>query len=334
MNKLAAQLLQDLPNQVIEALVAVGCDLSQIADIVRLSQGLSNQNFLLTIAGGETNKQYVLRINSDESDQICHRQAEIANWQLANHAGLAPALVYASSDQRYFLSEFVATKRDWSKLANSAVIEQYQGEIWPEAEIKLLQLLQQLCGLPKPDNHISSRQQWQIYLDDLQKCSVKLNQHDVFCQQWLQCYQQLLNCAEQVQHILARLDACMIAKQYCHRDLNPHNILFKNDKLYCIDFEYACASHPLTDLATVLATHRLSTKQQRWLITGYLTEHPNLTKDGITVLPAAIDLYWIFCCCWSLLMACYHYATEPDNAVSYLTYYDDSYRSINKRDGI
>ena len=121
--------------------------------------------------------------------------------------------------------------------------------------------------------------------------------------QWRNHFYQLLSLEKDISLWLEELNACALDSQYSHRDLNPRNLLYKNNQLFCIDFEYACGSHPLFDLAAVLSTHGLSTRQQEALSHAYLLGHPKLTPNAKSALPAAIKIYWVFAACWSLLMA-------------------------------
>lgn len=148
---------------------------------------------------------------------------------------------------------------------------------------------------------------------------------------------------------IKQLDACLIRHQFCHRDLTPQNILrqatvsrtAKGDGaigpgLLCIDFEYACASHPLFELAGVLASHSLSEACKTQLIEGYVNGHPNLTPDAPSAIDAAMKLYWCFGCCWSLLMASQllqhpHAIEQRDNGISienYLAWFDDYWQLL------
>jgi thiamine kinase-like enzyme len=76
--------------------------------------------------------------------------------------------------------------------------------------------------------------------------------------------------------------------------------------LYCIDFEYCCSSHPLFELAGVIACHRLSPSARQWLIQQYLDNHPHLTSNSVQALGAALDIFWLYSCAWALQMADRH----------------------------
>ncbi|WP_299806081.1 phosphotransferase [uncultured Shewanella sp.] len=286
--------------------------LSQVSLIAPLTQGLSNQNYY--IRGLHPSKphaaEWVLRVNSWASSQICDRQYEVLNWQLASQIKLAPQLVYISPDKQFYLSEFFAQNEQscWSDLitANSSHPITTMQVKWPSAEYKLLDLLNGLRQLPAPDNVMGFDEQWQVYQHRLgqmqqQLSALEIKSHTV--ETWLGLHRQLSALSLQVDDMLATLADCLVNLQFSHRDLNPYNILVVEDKLKCIDFEYACSSHPLCDLASVIASHSLSSEQRRWLIKNYLSEHPNLNSKASNALPAAVDLYWVFAVCWALQMA-------------------------------
>lgn len=197
----------------------------------------------------------------------------------------------------------------------------------------LLELLLQLRSLPKGPYHISVTEQWQEYHQQMLayqasaalKNPAILRQHDEVTDkpthtcEWNERVVKLLGIQMDIKHWSNRLAACLIKPQFCHRDLNPHNLLFKNNHLYCIDFEYASASHPLCELAVVLATHRLTPAQQTLLVDGYLKQHPYVTADAVQAVPAAIDMYWVFACYWALLMAAQPQSTH---SIDYLAWFD------------
>jgi thiamine kinase-like enzyme len=105
-------------------------------------------------------------------------------------------------------------------------------------------------------------------------------------------------------------------------------LLLKNNRLCCIDFEYATASHPLCELAVVLATHALTPYQQSVLVKQYLSGHPYVTAQAVTAVPAAIDMYWVFACYWALLMAA---QTEPSRSADYLAWFDSFWPLITPK---
>ena len=304
-----SQLLMSLPQDVKTGLQSAGLVLSSSVSVSVLAEGLSNQNYLIR----DKHVRWVLRVNSSASSQICDRDAEVKNWKIAAEQGLAPDLYFVSDDKKYYLSEFIEQEEghSWGKLitAKSAHPLIDESISWPGAESALLRLLTELAGLECPENSLSVSRQWSIYQASMYDIWSKICNDQAQgdeCRQhreWREKHLQLLSLRDDISQWLDELDACALGEQYSHRDLNPHNLLFKNGRLQCIDFEYACSSHPLFDLAGVLSSHTLSTAQRHFLIDAYLDNHPNLTLDAKAALPAAINIYWVFSACWSLLMA-------------------------------
>lgn len=355
--------------------------LEQVLSICELSGGLSNHNYKITTPTG----RYVLRVNADAADSFCTREQERFYWQQLAQAKLAPALLWVSEDERYYLSDFiesdliesdfiesgliesaVASVAEWAAIEHNVIdSERFQRKRfihWPALERQtsaadfmlgqsslgilhhgysqqaylnpepwlmpieqdkhpnsaarlLLELLLQLRELPTGPYAISITEQWQEYHQQMlaYQASLALT-HD-----WSERVAKLLNIQIDIKHWCDDLAACLIKQQFCHRDLNPHNLLLKNNRLYCIDFEYATASHPLCELAVVLATHALTPIQQNELVTQYLSEHPYVTAHAVAAVPAAIDMYWVFACYWALLMAA---QTEASRSTDYLAWFD------------
>ncbi|ABV37356.1 aminoglycoside phosphotransferase [Shewanella sediminis HAW-EB3] len=294
-----------LSASVIDELKLAGLNFTSESVVTPLVHGLSNQNYLIN--DGERN--WVLRVNSSASSQLCDRQSEVRNWNIAAKQGLAPKLIYVSPDHAYYLSEYIqqAHQAQWGSLLTAKPAHPLidDATLWPDAETLLLPFLRGVSRLPVPKNNIGVTKQWAIYREKL--ALIAANQstlsNSVQAVQWQESHMELLALENDIILWLEQLNACSHSDQYSHRDLNPHNLLYKEGRIYCIDFEYACSSHPLFDLAGVLSTHALSTAQRHYLIEGYLDGHPNLTSAAKAALPGAINIYWVFAACWSLLMA-------------------------------
>lgn len=302
---------ESLKQELAHYLTVVG--LSQVSVIASLTQGLSNRNYYVRgiHSSKDSESEWVLRLNSWASTQICDRRSEVAAWRDASEAGFAPNIVYISPEKEFYLSQFVAQNenRSWSDLnsANGSHPISNVAESWPKAEQLLLQLLNGLKELPIPKNVITVEQQWQIYYSRLSQMQQQLLllqcDSSPSLAAWLHQFNLLLAQTDAVSEMLFLHERCLINNQFSHRDLNPFNILVVQDKLNCIDFEYACSSHPLCDLASVISSHSLSSKQRQWLIESYLNNQSNLNHHAQKAIPAAVDLYWVFAVCWALQMA-------------------------------
>ncbi|MFV0594701.1 phosphotransferase [Shewanella sp.] len=204
-----------------------------------------------------------------------------------------------------------ADKQAWYQSERLALLEALTPN---RAHSLLLQLLQQLREQATGPYHISITEQWQEYHAQLLAFAAVGN-----CEAWQSRLAQLLSIQTQIHGWTATLADCLVAAQFCHRDLNPHNLLLKDNQLYCIDFEYATTSHPLCELAVVLATHQLTPAQRYLLVRQYLAGHPGLTSDAIKAIPAAIEMYWVFAVYWALLMAAH---THGERQQEYFDWFD------------
>ena len=298
--------------------------------LTAFENGLSNDNFRLDYQG----KSIVLRINRNAKNLGVGRKNEVINWQLAAVHHLSSRIVAVSDDHNYFLSEYLPQKErhHWhSRAKNNGSNDFHTNEINPgylklasvskkDNELEssndvslLLELLVGLSRLPKPQNEVTLNEQWQIYLTSIEKefqslspifgglSSSKLK---TFQQEVYYRVNKLKFISPTINTWLAEMNECQISSQYCHRDLNPTNILFSNDnKLVCIDFEYACASHPLLDLITVIATHKLSVVERKILIKEYVLQNKNVINCRQIHVVYGINLYWLFAACWALLQS-------------------------------
>ncbi|QSX35833.1 phosphotransferase [Shewanella sedimentimangrovi] len=275
------------------------------ATVEPLTLGLSNSNYRLSLG----DSHWVLRVNSAACSAFCQREFEAANWRLASDAGLAPKLLAVSADGQCYLAPWLEdgnwhelnTELAWREW-HSADTEQ-EHDLEPERSVRarlLFELLQGLATLPVPANHKGFSQQWQDYQGALAGCSLSCPDADG---EWLRAHGQLQARLPTIEAHLARLEHRRLPLQYAHRDLSPLNLLHHEGRLFAIDFEFSCASHPLWDLATVLASHQLSAAERSGLAQDYLAWHPQLQPQDTTLLGDALAMHWHFAAIWALLMA-------------------------------
>ncbi|MEZ9141401.1 MULTISPECIES: phosphotransferase [unclassified Shewanella] len=292
---------------------------SHCIGVTKLSAGLSNSNYRLHML----HQDWVLRDNKNVQ-QWCDRDNEVICWQMVEAVKLAPKLIWKSANKQFYLSEFIKQDRfDWSSIysengfnsrerpvnsvfhlnpisqsaEDQTLLKNKQQQALDPVE-HLLKLLCELSRLPLPPKVISLTQQWQVYLESLTTISqVEKNQ------QWQSSFRQLKQRQVEMNAWLADLESCLIAPQFCHRDLSPYNLLFCDDKLQCIDFEYCAASHPMFDLASVLTTHQLTSHQVTSLCKQYFAEQPNLKAGASQYVRQIINCFWMFAAAWALMMA-------------------------------
>ncbi|MCL1077961.1 hypothetical protein D5R81_08720 [Parashewanella spongiae] len=259
-------------------------------ELSTLSAGWSNQNFKLITC----KQQFVLRVNSKQSNAICNRNNEVECWSIAEKAGLAPKLFWVSDDKQYYLSEYLPQPQN--KQIQTA---------------QLLNLLNRIKRLPLPTHAITTSDQWRSYFKQITTINNQLLLRKNKAQNaillaltktWLQAKDDLLNKKKQIESALTDIESCQIKPQFCHRDLNANNILIKDDQLVCIDFEYACTSHPLFELAAVICSHNFNKAEEASLVRDYLVNNSNLTENAHINLSSACKIFWCFFHCWAVIM--------------------------------
>ncbi|MGX9463259.1 phosphotransferase [Shewanella sp. A14] len=306
--------------------------LSQCTAVTLLNGGLSNQNYLLSCIEG--NK--VLRVNQLHSNW-CDRDLEVECWHFAIKGNVAPKLEWVSDDKQLYLSEYIPQYHgDWSILSFmcghlSARPSAIMATPAVDVALQLEQLLSSLSTLTLPSKSISVSAQWQQYARQLD--SLRLTQTRP---EWHLAWQQLQQKNVQIKHWLTQLESCLLQPIFCHRDLTPYNLLLSGEstskpeqtRLVCIDYEYAIASHPLFDLASVIATHHLTAAQVDQLTHKMIVQYcciASLTDFAAAkaALPAAINCFWLFSAMWALLMAAKEPESSTQSMTKYINYYNE-----------
>ena len=243
-----------------------------------LCHGTSNQNFRVKAQGEE----WVLRINNPSTQSLCPRENEVACWRQASAAGIAPELVFVSTDHEIYLSQYIHQPLPWEQCYRDHA----------DTPALLLTMLRQLSDLPLPTRQVMPATQWEYYRRELQRLLPTLSPS------LAKIANQLLDEHPWMQACVERLAAQPMAR-FCHRDLNPNNLLMHQGRLLCIDFEYACTSDPRLELIALQACHQLSDAQSRLLLQGYL---PGNGPQQAQHLADARYAYWLFTACWGLIM--------------------------------
>ncbi|WP_133406415.1 phosphotransferase [Parashewanella tropica] len=284
--------MESFPAEVISALEYCEHDtrlsiIPHMTSVSTLTAGKSNRNFLINTP----TQDYVLRVNSAESSFICDRENEIECWRIAEQSSLAPKLFWVSGDNNFYLSEYIQQPID-------------KGYGLKEVQ----KLLNALSTLPLPTKIITCEQQWQIYQQQVQSITTQLLQTNNFdllteYEQWNKLKSKLDSLQPNIKGWVDFLESLNVKPQFCHRDLNPENILIKNGQLICIDFEYACQSHPLFELASLIENHDLTESDKKLIVTDYLKSHSELNLSNRVEFEIATKLFWSFYDYWVVIMA-------------------------------
>lgn len=257
-------------------LAAAGFDQIQWGE--PLCKGTSNKNIRVRAKGSD----WVLRVNNPLTQSLCPRKNEVQCWRQATAAGIAPELAFVSSDYQIYLSRFIAQAHPWDQSYHQLA-----------HTLPLLQnLLSRLAQLTPPAHTLMPATQWQYYQDVLQR------RRPALAPQLAKVAEHILAEAPWMQASIARLAENPVSS-FCHRDLNPDNLLLHNQQLLCIDFEYACTSDPRLELAALLAHHKLTSAQTRKIKQQLLPGNPQ--QQALDFADASY-CYWVFTACWGVIM--------------------------------
>ncbi len=230
-----------------------------------LSQGESNQSYYVKTAQGE----YVLRCYPADS-AVC-RQQEFRCQHAAAARGLAPAPLCLNNHYQIMLSDYIADSVAYS-------YEQH-------GISALLQVLVPFHLLPVQTPVLD----YTAYLMQLQQAVANLPPGSAVLMAFLQ-------------QAAARLRACVADEVLCHLDLHQGNMLYANNRLWLLDFEYSQRADSSLDLAALCLHFKLSAQQQDTLLQQYagLRQKPELQMQLTEKLRPAKALYAGFCWLWYL----------------------------------
>lgn len=89
---------------------------------------------------------------------------------------------------------------------------------------------------------------------------------------------------------------------FCHNDLVKGNMLFRDNRLFLIDYEYAGLNSPLFDLASFLSENDLRDEETMifFLRNYYGHKYNNLRLKEVKIFIRFLDLLWFY---WAKMMA-------------------------------
>ena len=81
---------------------------------------------------------------------------------------------------------------------------------------------------------------------------------------------------------------------FCHNDLVKGNLLFKDTKLYIIDYEYAGLNHPMFDLASFISENNINDQAMiNLFLKTYFTDKP-IQKRTFNIYIKFLDYLWYY----------------------------------------
>lgn len=222
--------------------------------------GLTNSNFLIDCVP----EPLLLRLNNNERSLGIERATESDIHKLLFKHGLAPAIRYTAPNFRYWVREYIP------------------GDSLREVDISdqilrnMVTILDKVHTLPPPVEtpRLNVKARCLSYLNAI------ANPNDRYCPDLETLFTAVDNLPS-----LPESESCL-----CHMDPLPANWLRdNNDKLWLLDWEYACIAHPSIDFAAI-TMHFPQTARQTWttLLPESVTEH----LDAATEQVALLDRTW------------------------------------------
>lgn len=233
-----------------------------------LSSGDLNLNYRVETRRG----LYAVRRYPATSSGVC-RQQELRCQHAAAVAGIAPAPLCLNNHQQVLISEFIAG-------GSSFVFTEQKIPLLALTLAKLHQLPTQTAVL-QPVNYLYQLAQttgnFSITADEV-------------------LFNKLLVAAEKYQ---------LLANDWvlCHLDLHAGNMLWANNALWLLDFEYAQVADSCLDLAGLSLNFQLSDASEQLLLAAYRQQRATGTATSeqfMAKLPLAKIVFSGFCWLWYL----------------------------------
>lgn len=198
---------------------------------------LENQGVCNTIYKIETNnKSYLLRVFKNKHKNLSERKIEFKIQNLANAYKLTSKAHILDLENGFMLCDFVEGLHK-EKLTNSQL----------NLLVKKLKKLHKIKFNQKP---YSLKKDFIYYKNSLKDENSK----------------KIIN---QSLKEIKKLEKQNFLKVLCHHDINYKNILFSQNELKFIDWEFSCVNDLFFDLANVCIEFKLSKNQEKFLLKKY-----------------------------------------------------------------
>lgn len=246
----------------------------QVQHIQPLSHGQSNQSYCIST----DRAKYVLRCYP--VNQYRCRQQELTIQHAAAANNLAPAPLCLNNHKQIMISDFISG-----------------GQAFNYRQHDRQQLIQHLASLHQL-KVLTSVLQLEDYLQLQLSLIANRSQLD------LELFNQLQQAAKQ----LAALPADTVL---CHLDLHADNLLWAEQRLWLLDFEYSQQADSSLDLAALIMHYQLDGQEQQQLLLDYTQQRTtvrlqdNLLANLQLKIPLAKQLYSGFCWLWYLAIPGY-----------------------------
>lgn len=207
--------------------------------------GLNNKNYLLNYYGNE----YVLKIPATSSKLSFENEHNILN--ILKRTSLCPQIIYHNNNSGILLTKYL----NFSNLS----FETFKSKDFLSSLANSLNNLHSLSY--KQVETFNPFNEIRFNINYLKNISFEFHHN-------IDLYIDYLNTLEE--KYINKKDLAL-----CHNDLNTSNILFKDNIVYFIDFEFSGVCDIFFDLATL--SWFLNEDEQRFLLTSYFKTDENLS---------------------------------------------------------
>jgi thiamine kinase-like enzyme len=259
--------------RVLQAATALPCYGESLVSLMKLSGGLTNENYRLTIGS----ENYFVRSSFEHNALLGSSLAsEYACLSVLSDFKIAPKPIAFDPDVNVLISEFIPLKSEKINLRD------------PESRQKACSLIRALhnlqvkfsgefCPYETIAEYVRIAQLWDIELPSCIFDTV------------------LPRMEEYKKHSFS------IKYVPCHLDLHSENIVNDGTRFWLIDWEYAAMADPFFDLATLASVEQFNVDEMRALLTDYLENVPSFEQyNHFYRMRIAADARWAL---WSFIQA-------------------------------
>jgi len=270
--------------------------------ITRLKGGITNELFLVE---DEKGKLYKVRIPGRKTELFIDREAEIANMRALESTGITPKIIKYDEKTQILISEFIP------------------GKVSKKEDFKNTQVREKAVSAIRKihDSGIKLSNTFNVFNEiDRYKSLLK-----GYGKKILEDYplEEMLKTTE---NIRSRVEGAEVKFTPCHNDLLPENFVFRNGKVYIIDWEYSGMNDPRFDLADFITElDNLTGEEEEHILQLYFGESWEAERERVDLYKLPSRLWWAL---WSVTQ--YHVSELDFDFESYARFqFKECLRHIN-----
>lgn len=225
------------------------CKRTDITNIVRIKEGLTNLSFRFDING----KSYVYRHPGNGTEKIITRASETFSQGIAKKLGIDDTFIFEDENEGWKISEFIP----------NCVPFDYHTEWHVDRAMQMVRKLHE-CG---------EKSQWTFDLFDKEEGIYDLLKEMKY--PLPQDFDSMRDVATKVNELLKAQggDLCL-----CHNDFYDPNFLVSGDDIYLIDWEYSAMSDYASDLGTFICCSDYTEDEAKQIIAKYFGRKPTTSE--------------------------------------------------------